>query len=689
MPVELRLSSRLTLSVIVAVLLSASSALAGALEDGVAAFHRGDYATALRLFQPLAEQGDATAEVCLGDMYGDEGLGVARNPNEALKWYRKAADQGLAAAQAKLGHVYQNGRFVHGGIPQSYEEARKWYLKAAEQGALDAQDALGDMYLNGEGVPKDDEEAMKWYRSAADQGYPPSQFKLGHGYQHGIGVQQDAVLAYKWYNLDSASRGLRDLMASKMTPEQIAEAQRLSQEGKPTKPSSAPDPCTAACSAPDCNAAWYFLAVNRSPAVASNAPQPLAAQPYSIVVLPFANRSGDPGQDYLVDALTDGLTTRLARLRDTFVIARNTAFYKGKPVDAKAIGKDLGVRYVLEGSMLRIGDRMRVNAHLIDAGSGAQPWGIDAPLADLSQTQDAIVAQLANALDFFQFQPYDAARVSLPPAAANRVAEDLARQCDADARKAGWIGKEADAAFALCEEADAIDPNNHVHALMALGIKFLMPAALGLSDDPKVDLERADEFATLALSRDPDWTWNHDVKGVILRFKGRAEEAVAEHERALALDPSNVDAVGQLGGDYGNLGEFDKGLEYLDKAILANPYDPEIAYWYGGKAWDNFGLKRYDQAIELARQAIAIKPNYNQSSHLVLVAALALIDHDAEAREALQRYLALPSTGPLRTIAAWKAHQMSQVPKQSGDPRFVEMNERSYDGLRKAGMPEE
>ena len=100
---------------------------------------------------------------------------------------------------------------------------------------------------------------------------------------------------------------------------------------------------------------------------------------------------------------------------------------------------------------------------------------------------------------------------------------------------------------------------------------------------------------------------------------------------------------------------------------------------------DNFGLKNYDQAIELARRAIAAKPNYNVYSHVVLVAALALTGHDAEAREALQRYLALPSTGPLKTIAAWKAHQMSL----GDDPRFVEMNERTYDGLRKAGMPEQ
>ena len=160
--------------------------------------------------------------------------------------------------------------------------------------------------------------------------------------------------------------------------------------------------------------AWWFLNANRPAPVASNAPQPLAAQRLSIVVLPFANLSGDPGRDYLVDALTDELTTSLARIRDTFVIARNTAMtFKGKPVDAKAIGKDLGVRYVLEGSLQPSGDRVRVNAQLIDAESGAHLWAeqFDTPRADLLQTQDAIVAHLARAIDM-RLNDAEAARLN-------------------------------------------------------------------------------------------------------------------------------------------------------------------------------------------------------------------------------------------------------------------------------------
>jgi TolB-like protein/class 3 adenylate cyclase len=430
--------------------------------------------------------------------------------------------------------------------------------------------------------------------------------------------------------------------------------------------------------------AWWFLNANRPASVATNAPA--EATRFSIVVLPFANLSGDPGQDYLVDALTDQLTTVLARIPGNFVIARNTAMtFKSRPVDAKAIGKDLGVRYVLEGSVQPSGDRVRVNAQLIDAGSGAHLWAeqFDTPRADLLQMQDAIVAHLARAMDF-QLTQAEATRLKRTPA-TNPNAEDLALQCGAGQWKATLIGKEADAAYALCEQALAIDPNN-VHALTGKGWKFFRLAQSGVSGDPKGDFERADELASKALALDPDWTDAHQLKGDILRFQARYPEAVAEFERALGLDPSNADATASLGWTYLMQGGFEKSLEYFDKAIRESPYDPFLAHWYGGKAWANFGLKNYDQTIDWARRALAINPNYVQFIHSVFVAALALTGHETEAREALQRYLALPSTGPLTTIAAWKAYLS---PQGGGPPRVVEPNERIYDGLRKAGMPEE
>jgi adenylate cyclase len=272
----------------------------------------------------------------------------------------------------------------------------------------------------------------------------------------------------------------KSVRAYALSPEAIAAAKvepRETTTPKPAKPSAAKArsalPLAAALAAlliVIAGGAWWLLDANRPASVATNAPA--VAARLSIVVLPFANLSGDPRQDYLVDALTDGLTTRLARFHDTFVIARNTAFtYKGKPVDAKAIGRDLGVRYVLEGSVQPSGDRTRVNAQLIDAGSGADLWAeqFDTPRADPLQTQDAIIAHLANTLDLQLQEAYDAG-VKLASAARSN-AEDLALQCSEGMWKAGYIGEEADAAFALCDQALAIDPNN-VRALMALPVKF-------------------------------------------------------------------------------------------------------------------------------------------------------------------------------------------------------------------------
>jgi tetratricopeptide (TPR) repeat protein len=336
---------------------------------------------------------------------------------------------------------------------------------------------------------------------------------------------------------------------------------------------------------------------------------------------------------------------------------------------------------VIEGSVQPSGEKMRVNAQLIDAESGAHLFAdqFDTPRADLLQTQDAIVRHLANTLAFQLFQA-EGARLKRTPA-ANRDAEDLALQCSAGQWKAGPIGKEADAAYAPCEQALAIDPNN-VRALTTSGWKLLVPALLGVSADPKGDIERADELVSKALALDPDYPFARDQKGWVRLGEGRDGEAVPEFERAVALDPSDPDPNSGLGWVHLRLGEFDKSIESFDKAISMSPYDPGLAFWYAGKMSANFGLKRYDQAIEPARQSIAINPNYVNYTHTTLVAALALTGHVAEAREALQRYLALPSTGNPKTSAAVKEHDESQ--------HWVtpEMGERTYDGLRKAGMPE-
>jgi len=231
---------------------------AESIERGVAAYKRGDYATALREFRTLAEQGVAEAQFKLGGMY-EKGQrrfrrlperrrlapasgrvrslgGVPQDYAEAARWYRKAAEQGDARAQKDLGHMYFDGR----GVPQDYAEAARWYRKAAEQGDARAQYSLGAMYNMGQGVLRDYAEAARWYRKAAEQGDTNSQYNLGFMYRKGRGVPQDYVRAYAWYDLAASSfppgKGFdravkyRDLVAAKMTPAQIAEAQKLARK---------------------------------------------------------------------------------------------------------------------------------------------------------------------------------------------------------------------------------------------------------------------------------------------------------------------------------------------------------------------------------------------------------------------------------------------------------------------------
>ena len=386
--------------------------------------------------------------------------------------------------------------------------------------------------------------------------------------------------------------------------------------------------------------AWYVLGADRTAHRRDSKPPPGAAR-LSIVALPFANLSGDPAQDYLADALTDQLTTAIARLRDSFVIAHSTALtYKGKPVDAKAIGKELGVRYVLEGSVQPTGNQVRVNAQLIDAESGAHLWAeqFDTPRADLLQTQDEIVTRLARSM-YLQLPEVEAARLKRTPA-ANPDAEDLALQC-----QAAFLKNEATflaTYYRLCDQALAADPDN-VRALTYLAITFLPSRGRGY--DPAEQLERADELVSKALALDPNYAPAHLVKAFVLQSQFRLDEAIAEDRRAFDLDPSLVDAYWHMGFVMRRVGEFQTSLELIDKALRLSPRDPFRATWYADKAGSHFALKQYDQAIEWARRAIEISPN-NSAPYLYLIPALALTGQESQAHEALGRYLTLPPAAP-------------------------------------------
>ncbi len=207
--------------------LTATVTAAGPLEDGMTAYERGDYTTAILLIRPLADQGFHLAQFIVGDMYSN-GLGVAQDDAEAAKWYRKAADKSDNSTDFALVVKYV---MAHGARWEI--AAVKWYRKAAEQGRAWAQYRLGLIYEIGQqGVPQDYSEAVKWYRKAADQGHAVAQSRLGLLYEKGQGVVPNFVLAHMWYNLAN-SRGNRDKIARRMTPQQIAHAQSLAAKWQP------------------------------------------------------------------------------------------------------------------------------------------------------------------------------------------------------------------------------------------------------------------------------------------------------------------------------------------------------------------------------------------------------------------------------------------------------------------------
>jgi len=399
-----------------------------------------------------------------------------------------------------------------------------------------------------------------------------------------------------------------------------------------------------------------------------------------MVVLPFANLSGDPAQDYLADVLTEELTTSLSRIRHSFVIARSTAFtYKGKAVDVKQIGRDLGVRYVLEGSQQQGGNRVRVSAQLIDAETGAHLWAdqFDADRADLLEMQDEIVTRLSRALQV-RLVEVDAARVARSHP-GDLGAEDLAMRCEAVLVNSPVGGDEAERGYDLCERALQRDQTN-VRALVNLSFKFINPVLDIQSPDREGDIRRADELVSRALAVDPNAYGAHHAKAEVLVTQKRFEEAIVEEERSLALNPSFVNAYSGLCIASSFLGRPQKAVEYADKAMRLSPRDPLLYAFYLEKGFALALLHQDDQAIEWLRRAVAAAPQWPLPQAL-LAAALAMTGHEAEAQETLKRFLSLGGTRA-RTIAQWKG-QLS-----SDNPVFLAYAARVTEGLRKAGLPE-
>ena len=425
-------------------------------------------------------------------------------------------------------------------------------------------------------------------------------------------------------------------------------------------------------------------AANHSPAsskVPGAGPQalPQPVPPLSLVVLPFTSLSGDPAQNYLADVITEGLTSYLSCIRDAFVIARSTAStYKGRQVDARQVGRELGVRYVLEGSEQHSASRVRVSAQLIDVEGGTHLWAdrFDADQADLLQMQDDIVTRLARALQI-ELAAVVAARISHTHS-DDKDAESLALRAEAIFLRYGPSRVRSDAAYNLCEKAIQVEPNN-VRALSILAERYATRVTGMQTVDRESDICSAEHFASRALAADANSYHARHAKARTLIAQKRAEEAIIEAEHSLRLNPGYMPTYLDLCQANLMQGLAKRALEHADRAIRLSPPDPYLYVFYAQEGLGHVMLGQDQLAVASLRRAVANNPEF-PTPLAYLTAMLALTGKDAEARECLARYLAMPHT-TTRSIAGWKQMGLSD------HPVYLTMRERINEGLARAGLP--
>jgi adenylate cyclase len=294
--------------------------------------------------------------------------------------------------------------------------------------------------------------------------------------------------------------------------------------------------------------------------------------------LPFENLSDDKEQDYFADGITDDLTTDLSHLQDSFVIARNTAFtYKDKPVDAKEIGKELGVRYLLEGSVRRLGEKVEINAQLISTETGAHVWAdrFDGEHSKLGELQLKIVSRLANSLGAALVKA-EALR-SMRERPGNPDAVDLAMQAQAKWNLPDNKATQNEAAR-LAERALALDPQN-VRALTVLAGALIDRVSDQWSDDPAGELARGEKAVDTALALQPENSLARFVKGDAYFAKQQWGPSITEEETAIALDPNNASAHGLAGFDKMFVSRSEEGLAGVEAALRLSTRDPHVPTW--------------------------------------------------------------------------------------------------------------
>jgi TolB-like protein/Flp pilus assembly protein TadD len=397
----------------------------------------------------------------------------------------------------------------------------------------------------------------------------------------------------------------------------------------------------------------------------------------SLVVLPFANLTNDLVNDYLADSLTVDVISYLARVRGGFVIARNTAFtYKGKSVDAKRIGQELGISYVLEGGARRTGASVTVDVQLVDAGTGGVLWvdRFDGNLGNLQSLNEEIIGRLARtlSLSLVDLAARKAAHVEKPDVAELVLRGRAAYYSPVTITRERCVEIRAyfQAALALAPEA--------VDALV--GVALVDVSEYSIFNTPVERLSYAEEALNKALIIEPNHAWGRYARAFLFSMTNRMEAARDEALVAISLDPSLVDAYARLAQIETFLGRPQEALERLESVRRLSPLDPFLIYWDVNRAHAHVMLGNDEQVVAITRKALSIgyKPHY---LYWYLIAALVHLGRIDEAQAALAE---LRQINPkMATVAAVQKGSRSQ------HPAYVALRQRIFDGVRKAGMPEE
>jgi adenylate cyclase len=397
---------------------------------------------------------------------------------------------------------------------------------------------------------------------------------------------------------------------------------------------------------------------------------PLPDKP-SIAVLPFDNLSGDPKQDYLVDGITETIITELSRFSGLFVIARNSVFtYKGKPVKVQQVAEDLGVQYVLEGSMQRSSDRIRITAQLIDAVTGTHIWAqsYDRELSDIFAVQDDVTARIVGSLGAYQGVLADEAR-------ARAKRKDPASFSAYDALQLGiehkhrFTKEDNEAARALFERAIELDPQ-FAPAHVGMAWIHIQQFWFGWTDEPERAVARTREAAQKAIALDPSDAEAHWLLAEAFLADGRFEQAEAEFGRAVTLNPNHADLLAGWGYASVLLGEPDRATEFIEKAMRLNPHYPD---WYDRALGTSAYMSRqYDEAIAAFKKVT----QHVIQSRLYLAASYAQL---GRFEEALAEVAAAIELDPDISIEKFSR---IEVYRNSDDLEHLR------EGLRQAGLPE-